>query len=104
MRIRGRGVRISKKTMAWHFHLDEEGGSLKGELQVDGWERSGEMNQWFEKNHGEEVEMVLEGLGRVRLTPRGIHIHESGHHNESVVKVEGFLLETLKGDEDPRLI
>jgi len=40
----------------------------------------------------------------VRLTPRGIHIHESGHHNESVVKVDGFLLETLKEDEDPRLI
>ena len=104
MRIRGRGVRIRKKTMAWLFHLDEEGGSLKGELQVDGWEGSGEMNQWFEKNHREEVEMVLKGMGRVRLTPRGIRIHESGHHNESIVKVEGFLLETLKEDEDPRLI
>ena len=50
------------------------------------------MNAWFEKHAGKEVELEVEGFGRVLLTPKGLRTHETGHHSESSVKVEGCLV------------
>jgi hypothetical protein len=91
MHLQGRGVRIGGEVKPWRFSLDLESPRLKGELRVDGWSESEEMDAWFEKHAGEEVAVELEGMGGAVLIPRGVAIHESGHHNESGVKVEGYL-------------
>lgn len=82
-------MRIGDEEKPWRFSLDLGSNRLKGELRVDGWSESKEMNAWVEKHAGEEVEVELEGMGRAVLIPEGIAIHESGHHSESRVKVEG---------------
>ncbi|HPK43246.1 MAG TPA: hypothetical protein PK877_07085 [Synergistales bacterium] len=91
MLLRGRGVTTGEEKRPWRFLLEERQGRLTGELQADGWSGSFKMNAWFEKHAGKEVELGLEGFGRALLTPKGLRTHETGHHSESSVKVEGSL-------------
>lgn len=89
---RGRGVILEGDHLPWFFELEEVSGLLSGELRVDGWGPAAAMSLWYEGVKGQRVEMSLSGLGRVYLVPKGIRIHESGHHNESSVIVEGSRL------------
>ena len=82
MLLRGRGVTTGGKKRPWRFLLEER----------QGWSGSFKMNAWFEKHAGKEVELEVEGFGRVLLTPKGLRTHETGHHSESSVKVEGCLV------------
>lgn len=92
MLLRGRGVVLDEEPMPWFFDLEEKDDRLVGELRVEGWETSAIMNSWYESARGCGIEMILKGTGRVLLTPVGIRIHESGHHNETSIKVEGSLV------------
>lgn len=89
MLLRGRGVAVAGETMPWFFDLEERDGRLRGELRVEGWEPSAVMNSWYESAKICGMEMELQGFGKVFLTPEGIRIHESGHHNETSINVEG---------------
>ena len=91
MLFRGRGVTTGEKTRPWRFLLEERQGRLEGELRALGWSDSLEMNAWFEKYAGKEVEVVLGDLGRAVLNPKGVRYHETGHHSESSVSVQGYL-------------
>lgn len=84
---------IKGEPMPWFFDLEENGGTLNGELRVEGWEPSAVMNSWYEDSKGREFEAALEGAGKAVLTAGGIFIHESGHHNETTVIVKGSLLQ-----------
>ncbi len=99
MRIRGRGVAVEGEKMAWFFDLDGDPALLRGYFQVDGWDASGAMNLWYEKNSGKETVVNLEGFGYALVIPLGIRIHESGHHNESVIRLEGSLLHRHQQEE-----
>lgn len=92
MFLRGRGIVVDGDIMPWLFELEETEGRLTGELRVEGWEPSSIMNSWYESSRELGIEMTLQGAGRVLLTPLGIRIHESGHHNETSISVEGLLL------------
>jgi hypothetical protein len=92
MRVRGRGVTVAGEKMPWFFNLEEVEGVLKGYFRVDGWETSRAMNQWYENNAGQETEVYLEGFGKALVKPLGIFIHESGHYNESEIRLACSLL------------
>ena len=92
MLLRGRGIVVDGDTMPWFFELEEAEGHLSGELRVEGWEPSAIMNSWYESSRERRIEMTLQGAGKVLLTPLGIRTHESGHHNEASISVEGLLL------------
>ena len=92
MLLRGRGIVIDGDPVPWFFELEKREGRLGGEIRVEGWEPSAIMNSWYESARERGIEMILQGHGRVLLTPKGIRIHESGHHNETSINVEGLLL------------
>jgi hypothetical protein len=91
MRIRGRGIEVDGERMPWFYDLEESAGDLKGQLRVEGWEPSAAMNSWYERSKGKKIRVLVPGIGRAILSPNGIFIHESGHHNETEVKVRGSL-------------
>ena len=91
MRIRGRGIEVDGERMPWFYDLEESAGDLKGQLRVEGWEPSAVMNSWYEKSRGKKIGIMIPGIGWILLTPTGIFIHESGHHNETEVNVKGSL-------------
>jgi len=92
MLLRGRGVVFDGDQKPWFFDLEEKNGRLTGELKVEGWGPSATMGSWYEGAKGRCIEMTLQDFGRVLLTPLGVRIHESGHHNEASVSVEGSLV------------